>query len=92
MNREALQNFAREFADFTEDYAIIGGAACHLWFASRNTDFRITQDMDLVLLVRTESQPFLQKLLDFLKQHDLSGGNYCVRRWHAQDAPLPLQQ
>lgn len=70
MNREALQNFAREFADFTEDYAIIGGAACHLWFASRNTDFRITQDMDLVLLVRTESQPFLQKLLDFLKQHD----------------------
>ena len=70
MNTAALENFAREFADFPEDYAIIGGVACHLWFASRNTDFRRTQDMDLVLLVRTESQPFLQALLGFLERHN----------------------
>lgn len=70
MNTAALHNFAGELADFPDDYAIIGGAACHLWFASRNSDFRRTQDMDLVLLVRTESQPFLQALLGFLERHD----------------------
>lgn len=66
---DALRSFAKEFAAFPEEYAVIGGAACHLWFASRAADFRRTQDVDLVLLVKSESRPFLHALLRFLERH-----------------------
>lgn len=29
----SLKNFAREFTAYSGEYVIIGGAACHLWFA-----------------------------------------------------------
>lgn len=70
ISTQSLQRFAMEFADFQHDYAIIGGAACHLWFASRNSDFRRTQDVDMVLLIRSESQRFLQAFVDFLHKND----------------------
>lgn len=70
ISSQSLRRFATEFADFQHDYAIIGGAACHLWFASRNGDFRRTQDVDLVLLLRSESQRFLQAFVDFLHRND----------------------
>ena len=58
LNITEIKNFARRFQDYRDDYILIGGAACHLWFASRSLDFRRTADMDLVLVIRSQSRPF----------------------------------
>lgn len=64
-----IKNFARHFNEYRDDYILIGGAACHLWFASRSLDFRRTADMDLVLVIRSESGPFIERLVQFLRDY-----------------------
>ncbi len=65
---QSLQNFAREFATYQGEYVIIGGAACYLWFAEEQTHFRNTLDVDMVLLLRSQSLPFIKAFLDFAER------------------------
>lgn len=69
LNLIEIKNFARHFQDYRDDYILIGGAACHLWFASRALDFRRTADMDLVLVIRAQSRPFVERLAQFLMEY-----------------------
>lgn len=64
----SLQNFAREFAPYRGEYVIIGGAACHLWFAEEQTHFRNTMDVDMVLLLQSQSLPFIKSFRDFAER------------------------
>lgn len=64
----SLQNFAREFSAYQGEYVIIGGAACYLWFAEEQTHFRNTIDVDMVLLLQSQSIPFIKAFLDFAER------------------------
>ncbi len=45
-----LTVFRDYFADDTDKYVIIGGAACDIVFTSNDAIFRATKDLDMVYL------------------------------------------
>ena len=46
-----LNVFRDYFADDTDKYVLIGGAACDIVFTSNDATFRATKDLDMVLIV-----------------------------------------
>lgn len=50
-----LDVFRARFADRGAGFVLIGGAACHEWFARQGLAFRATRDLDLVLVVEADA-------------------------------------
>ena len=48
---KGLDTFWKYFADYEEQYVLIGGAACDILFESNEVNFRATRDLDMVLIV-----------------------------------------
>ena len=64
---KGLRLFRDHFERFTESYAIIGGAAASEWFAKENYEFRVTKDIDIVILIESLDDSFLQRFWEFVK-------------------------
>lgn len=73
-----LDKFQRYFSDHTDDYVLIGGAACDLLFSAAGLTYRATKDLDVVLCVEVVSAPFARAFLKFLED-----GGY--QRWASHD-------
>ena len=76
---QSLQNFAREFSAYTGEYVIIGGAACHLWFADKQIHFRNTLDVDMALLLQANALPFVQAFLNFVDRVGYRAESHALR-------------
>ena len=63
------------FADYTDNYVLIGGAACHWYEEEFAQTPRATKDLDLILVVEALSPEFGTKFWDFIK-----AGNYSTRQ------------
>ena len=60
---KGLDIFYDYFAEFTDQYVLIGGAACDISFHSNSDlDFRATKDLDMVLVIEAQTKEFAQKL------------------------------
>ena len=46
-----IDTFRRYFAEYEEQYVLIGGAACDILFESNDAAFRATRDLDMVLII-----------------------------------------
>ena len=46
-----LDIFREFFRDFQDQYILIGGAACNILLSKSNFEFRVTRDLDIVLIV-----------------------------------------
>lgn len=57
---KGLDKFREYFADFSEQYVLIGGAACDIFFNEVGADFRATKDLDVVLVVEALTKEFGQ--------------------------------
>lgn len=57
---KGLDTFQKYFADYEEQYVLIGGAACDILFESNEVNFRATRDLDMVLIVEALT-PELEK-------------------------------
>lgn len=66
-----IEKFREYFADYTEQYVLIGGAACDILFDSNEVDFRATKDLDIVLIVEALTHEFAEKFWEFIHT-----GNY----------------
>ena len=44
---KGIDTFRRYFAEYEEQYVLIGGAACDIVFESNDTAFRATRDLDI---------------------------------------------
>jgi hypothetical protein len=44
-----LNRFIEHFGAFSDQYVLIGGAVCDLALGEVGVDFRVTQDLDIVL-------------------------------------------
>jgi hypothetical protein len=62
-----MQSFKEWFADYSDNFVIIGGAACSLIMEAENTDFRLTKDVDVVLLVEALNKDFGKRLWDYVQ-------------------------
>lgn len=48
---KGLNSFREWFRGYETNYAIIGGTACDLLLSKAALDFRLTKDVDMVLIV-----------------------------------------
>lgn len=64
---KGIDTFRRYFAEYEEQYVLIGGAACDIVFESNGTDFRATRDLDMVLIVEALTPEFGEKFWEFIQ-------------------------
>lgn len=64
---KGLDTFRRYFAEYEEQYVLIGGAACDIVFESNDTAFRATRDLDMVLIVEALTPEFGEKFWEFIQ-------------------------
>lgn len=62
-----LGRFTAQFADFTDQYTLIGGAACEVHIEQAGLAFRATKDLDIVLCVETMGADFTERFLQFVE-------------------------
>lgn len=62
-----LNKFREFFAQYENNYVLIGGTACAIIFDEIGEDFRATKDLDIVLIVENINDEFGKKLWDFIK-------------------------
>ena len=63
---KGLDVFKRYFADFSRNYVIIGGVACHVAEEELGFNPRVTKDIDMVLVIEALSEAFVRKFWDFV--------------------------
>lgn len=64
---KGIDRFRDYFKGFTDQYVLIGGAACDISFENNNVDFRATRDLDIVLIVEALTREFGQRFWEFIK-------------------------
>ena len=65
---KGLDRFRDYFRDFTDQYILIGGAACDISFENSNADFRATRDLDIVLIVENLNRAFGEQFWAFIRE------------------------
>ena len=63
---KGLDTFQKYFADYEEQYVLIGGAACDILFESNEVNFRATRDLDMVLIVEALTSEFMLEKVEEL--------------------------
>lgn len=76
-----LDLFRAHFAPHAGGFVLIGGAACHEWFAVRGLTFRATKDLDIVLIIEAIDAAFIADMRRFV-----ADGGYVVKE-HADGCP-----
>ena len=69
-----LERFIEKFKDYTDCYTIIGGTACDILMSDVGVAFRATKDIDMILIMETESHKFVETLWTFIKEGDYKCG------------------
>ena len=64
---KGLDTFWKYFADYEEQYVLIGGVACDIIFESNETNFRATRDLDMVLIIEALTSDFGEKFWKFVE-------------------------
>lgn len=64
---KGIDTFRRYFAEYEEQYVLIGGAACDIVFESNDAAFRATRDLDMVLIVEALTPEFGEKFWEFIQ-------------------------
>ena len=72
---KGLETFKTFFKDFSDNYILIGGAACDVLFTQAGLPFRATKDLDIVLVVEALDADFIKQFWDFVKS-----GGYQVQQ------------
>ncbi len=68
-----LAVFAEYFKENTEAYILIGGAATDYWVSDYGSSFRLTKDLDIILVVEALDSDFIRKFWAFI-----ADGNYKI--------------
>lgn len=63
-----LERFKNYFKDFTDQYVLIGGAACDISFKEGGAEFRATRDLDVVLIVEALTEEFGTRFWKFIRE------------------------
>jgi len=80
---KGLDLFRKHFSGQEKSFVLIGGVACHEWFADLDLEFRATKDLDVVLIVETLSADFVGVFWQFIE-----AGGYKIREGVTRDRLL----
>ena len=64
---KGIDRFKAYFRDHTDQYVLIGGAACDISFGSNIAEFRATRDLDVVLIAEALTREFGQRFWEFIR-------------------------
>ncbi|MBQ0041505.1 MAG: hypothetical protein KBS56_05695 [Clostridiales bacterium] len=64
---KGLKLFKEYFKDYKDQYVLIGGAACDINFEDNASSFRVTKDLDMVLIVEALTSGFGNRFWQFIK-------------------------
>ena len=64
---KGIDIFQEYFKDYTDQYVLIGGAACSVSFAEQDAVFRATKDLDMVLIVEAQTRAFGERFWQFIR-------------------------
>ena len=62
-----IDSFRDWFADFSENYVLIGGTACDILLSEAGEVFRATRDIDMVLIAESMDSQFGFRIWEYLK-------------------------
>lgn len=65
--------FTEHFQSHTNQYVLIGGGACDRHFEKAGLPFRVTKDLDIILIVEALTTDFVNHFWDFIK-----AGEYAI--------------
>ena len=71
-----IDSFREAMAGHEGEYVLIGGGACSMLFDEVGADFRLTKDLDIVVLVDDASPSFARALWDYVR----TGGYVAGKR------------
>jgi len=63
---QRMQSFKNWFRGYEDHFVIIGGAACSLIMSEEEVEFRMTKDIDVVLLAEALSTEFGKRFWDYI--------------------------
>jgi len=61
-----MQSFKEWFRGYEDNFVVIGGAACSLIMSEEEADFRLTKDVDVVLLIEALNAAFGRRFWDYV--------------------------
>ena len=70
---KGLPKFEEYFSKYSDNYILIGGAACDIHIEDEGLTFRATKDLDIVLIVEAVTPKFVEKFWEFIKEGDYGG-------------------
>jgi hypothetical protein len=65
---EGLDKFKEAFADFTDNYVIIGGSACEINMTGTEVRPRATHDIDMIVVVENMTPEYGQRFWNFVRE------------------------
>ncbi|ESW38272.1 hypothetical protein [Pseudomonas taiwanensis] len=81
---KGLDVFGKHFHDFRDSYVLIGGVASALAMEDAGEDFRVTKDLDVVLVIEALNADFVARFWAFIK----SGGYEIKQRGGERPEPI----
>ncbi|MCK5851222.1 MAG: hypothetical protein KAH23_09930 [Kiritimatiellae bacterium] len=70
-----MELFKKHFRGYEEYFVVIGGAACDEWFTHEGLSFRVTKDVDMVVLLEANNTRFIERFWEFI-----NAGQYSNRQ------------
>jgi hypothetical protein len=65
---EGIDSFKEKFIGFEDCYTVIGGAACDILMAEADIDFRLTKDIDMILILEDKKEEFANTFWEYIKE------------------------
>lgn len=65
---EGLEKFCEAFAEFTNNYAVIGGTACDIAMTGTVVRPRATHDIDMIVIVENMTEAFGERFWQFVRE------------------------
>ena len=78
---KGIEKFREYFSDYAGQYVFIGGTACDLILGTRDVDFRVTKDLDIVLAMEALDENFVRQFISFIKD----GGYRHIKKGTAEN-------
>lgn len=68
-----LESFREHFREYADCYTVIGGTACDILMSDADMDFRMTKDIDMILILENRPGDFARTFWEYIKE----GGYRC---------------
>lgn len=65
---EGLEKFCEAFAEFTNNYVVIGGTACDIAMTGTVVRPRATHDIDMIVIVENMTEAFGERFWQFVRE------------------------